>query len=230
MSSFEMNLNLDYMEEKLRVVPGYVEAFKKTFGGDITRERVAMAIAAFERTLISVNAPLDKYLRGDVSALSADAGKGLEIFTGKGKCIECHNGPVLSDDKFHALSVPENPEHQGDERITATRRFVAKINNYPDSKNLEEDPGRYLITKDRKDWKAFRTPTLREISRTGPYMHNGVMTSLDEVIEFLNKGGGKENTVLKPLGLSNEEKRQLKVFMLEALSGDDIKVSSPVIP
>ncbi|MGO9377257.1 MAG: cytochrome-c peroxidase, partial [Dissulfurispiraceae bacterium] len=79
MSAFEMNLNLDYLEEKLRVVPEYVEAFKKIFGGDITRERVAMAIAAFERTLVSVNAPIDRYLKGDMSALSADAIKGYEI-------------------------------------------------------------------------------------------------------------------------------------------------------
>jgi cytochrome c peroxidase len=230
MSSFEMNLNHDYMEEKLRVVPEYVESFKKVFGGDITRERVAMAIATFERTLVSANVPLDKYLNGDKSALSSDAQKGLGIFTGKGKCIDCHNGQILSDDKFHALKVPENPEHQGDERITATRRFVAKINNYADFKTLNEDPGRYLITKDAKDWKAFRTPTLREISKTAPYMHNGVFAALGEVIDFFNNGGGKGNAVLKPLGLDSEEKRLLKIFLIEALSGEEIKIASPVIP
>lgn len=230
MSSFEMNLNHDYMEEKLRVVPEYVEAFNKVFGGDITRERVAMAIAAFERSLNSTNAPLDKYLKGDGSALSDDAKRGLKIFTGTGNCIDCHNGQILSDDKFHALAVPENPEHQKDERITATRRFVAKINNYPDYKTLNEDLGRYLITKNPKDRKAFRTPTLREIGKTAPYMHNGIFATIEEVIDFFNNGGGKGNTALKPLGLSEQEKRQLKVFLIEALSGDDIKMSSPVIP
>jgi cytochrome c peroxidase len=230
MSSFEMNLNHDYMEEKLRIVPEYVEAFNKIFGGDITRERVAMAIAAFERSLVSANVPLDKYLKGDETVLSDDAKKGLEIFTGKGNCIDCHNGQILSDEKFHALAVPENPQHLKDERITATRRFVAKMNNYPDYKTLNEDLGRYLITKNPKDRKAFRTPTLREIGKTAPYMHNGIFATLEEVIDFFDNGGSKENTALKPLGLSKEEKRQLKVFLVEALSGDDIKMSSPVIP
>ena len=162
MSSFEMNLNLDYLEEKLRVVPEYVDAFKKVFGGDITRERVAMAIASFERTLVSVNAPIDRYLKGDKSALSADAIKGYEIFTGKGKCTECHYGVNLSDDKFHALHIPENPDHQKDPRITATRRFVAKVYHYEDYANLSEDPGRYLITKTKKTGRpSGRQPSVK---------------------------------------------------------------------
>jgi cytochrome c peroxidase len=230
MSSFEMNLNLDYLEEKLRVVPEYVAAFKQIFGGDISREGVAMAIAAFERTLVSVNAPLDRYLNGDRSALSEDAKKGYELFTGKGKCTECHYGVNLSDDKFHALNIPENPEHLKDPRITATRRFVAKVYHYDEYVTLNEDPGRYLITKDKKDWKAFRTPTLREIAKTAPYMHNGIFATLDEVIEFIDSGGGKGNVALKPLGLSVDEKRQIKRFLIEALSGEDISLIYPLIP
>ncbi len=230
MSSFEMNLNLDYLEEKLRVVPEYVNAFQKVFGGDITRERVAMSIAAFERTLISANAPIDRYLKGDLSALSEEARKGFDIFTGKGKCTECHYGVNLSDDKFHALNIPENPDHRKDPRITATRRFVAKVYHYSDYANLSEDPGRYLITKDKKDWKAFRTPTLREVARTAPYMHNGIFATLDEVIDFINGGGGKENTEMKPIGLDPAEKKQLKTFLLEALGGEEIVITSPAIP
>ncbi len=230
MSSFEMNLNLDYLEEKLRVVPEYVNAFQKVFGGDITRERVAMSIAAFERTLISANAPIDRYLKGDLSALSEEARKGFDIFTGKGKCTECHYGVNLSDDKFHALNIPENPDHRKDPRITATRRFVAKVYHYSDYANLSEDPGRYLITKDKKDWKAFRTPTLREVARTAPYMHNGIFATLDEVIDFMNGGGGKENTEIKPIRLDPAEKKQLKTFLLEALGGEEIVITSPAIP
>jgi cytochrome c peroxidase len=109
-------------------------------------------------------------------------------------------------------------------------RFVAKVYHYKDYRDLKEDPGRYLITKNNKDWKAFRTPTLREIAKTGPYMHNGVFNSLDEVIDFFNTGGGKGNKHLKPLGLSPEEKRQLKVFMEEALTGEEIKLTYPAIP
>lgn len=230
LSAFEMNQNLDFLEEELRSVPEYVEAFKRVFGGEITREKIAMAIAAFERTLVSKNAPIDRFLNGDKKALSPEAIKGYEIFTGKGKCSECHHGVNLSDDKFYNLGVPENEEIEKDPRIAATRRFVAKVYHYEDYLNLREDPGRYLITKDKKDWKAFKTPTLREVSRTAPYMHNGILKTLDEVIEFFNQGGGRGNTVLKPLGLSEEEKRYLRIFLEEALTGEEIVIKYPEIP
>lgn len=230
MSAFEMNQNLDFLEEELRSVPEYVDAFKKVFGGEITREKIAMAIAAFERTLVSKNAPIDRFLNGDKNALSSEAQKGYEIFMGKGKCSECHYGANLSDDKFYALNVPENPSLLNDPRVTTTVRFVAKVYHYDDYKNLREDPGRYLITKDKKDWKAFKTPTLREVSRTAPYMHNGVFSTIDEVIEFFDRGGGPGNGVLKPLGLTAEEKSNLKTFLIEALRGEDLKIKTPEIP
>jgi len=230
MSAFEMNRNLDFVEEVIRSVPEYVAAFQKVFGGEVTRERMAMAIAAYERTILSVNAPIDKHLKGDATALSDDAKKGLVLFMGKARCGECHFGVNLSDDRFYALNVPENPEHQRDPRIAATRRFVAKVSHYDDYRNLTEDPGRYLVTKDKKDWKAFRTPTLREISRTAPYMHNGIYATLDEVIEFFDKGGGKGNLVLKPLGLSEKEKSYLKTFLTEALTGEVPVITYPKVP
>jgi cytochrome c peroxidase len=230
MSSFEMNLNLDFLEEKIRIVPEYVAAFRKVFGGEATRERIAMAIASFERTLVSSHAPLDRFLAGDTTALSGEARKGYEVFTGKGKCAGCHFGAILSDGGYHALNVPENPQDRKDPRIAATRRFVAKISHYEEYRTLEEDPGRYLVTKDRKDWKAFRTPTLREIAKTAPYMHNGMLATLEDVIEFFNRGGGDGNRALSPLGLTGEEKRALKTFLFEALSGDDIATTVPEIP
>lgn len=230
MSAFEMNQNLDFLEEEIRSVPEYVAAFQKVFGGEVTRERIAMAIAAFERTLASVNPPLDRFLKGDKKALSPEAQKGLAVFTGKGNCVECHFGPSLSDHKFHALNVPENMEQEKDPRVAATRRFVAKVYHYEDYRNLSEDPGRYLITKDKRDWKAFKTPTLWEVSRTGPYMHNGIFSNLDDVIEFFDRGGGLGNTVLKPLKLSKREKVQLKTFLVEALTGEDIAVKPPKMP
>jgi cytochrome c peroxidase len=231
LSPFEMNRNLDYVEEVLRSVPAYVTLFRKTFGNeDITKEQMAMALAAFQRTLISRNAPLDKHLKGDKQTLSADAQKGLEIFRGKGRCTECHHGVNLSDDRFYALNVPENPGFVDDPMVAATRRFVAKINGYKEFKTLDVDPGRYLVTKDKKDWRAFRTPTLRDITRHGPYMHNGIYATLEEVIDFFDRGGGEKNSVLKPLGLSPEEKRQLKVFLAEALTGDEIVVRMPKLP
>lgn len=231
MSAFEMNQNLDFMEEEIRSVPEYVADFTKVFGDpDVTRERVAMAIAAFERTLVSRDALLDRMLAGDTKALTANALQGYRIFVGKGRCAICHYGVNLADDRFHALNVPENPEHQKDPRIAATRRFVAKINHFPEYRTLTEDPGRYLISKDRKDWKAFRTPTLREIANTDPYMHNGIYASLDEVIEFFNNGGGKGNNSLRPLHLTRAEKEQLKAFLEEGLSGRPISFTYPKIP
>ena len=231
MSSFEMNQNLDFIEEEIRSVPEYLKLFKEVFGtDDTTKERIGMSIAAFERSLISRNAPLDSYLNGNKKALSPEAKKGFDIFAGKGKCTECHYGVNLIDDKFHALNVLEHPEFQSDPRVAATRRFVAKLNHYEDFRNLQEDPGRYLITKDKKDWRAFKTPTLRDISKTGPYMHNGVFETLEDVIDFMDQGGGPGNTVLKPLALSSEEKHTLKVFLVEALTGDDINFTYPKIP
>jgi len=230
MSAFEMNKNLDYLEEHIQSVPEYAAEFRKVFGGEVTRERIAMAIAAFERTLISANTPLDKYLEGDVKELSENAKKGLTVFRGKGKCLECHGGADLSDDKFYALNVPENPKLLDEPMVTATMRFVAKVYHYEDYRNLKEDPGRYLISKDKKDWKAFRTPTLRELSKTAPYMHNGVFSTLDEVIDFFDRGGGEGNSVLKPLGLTAEEKRDLKIFLTEALTGEELVINFPKIP
>jgi cytochrome c peroxidase len=231
MSSFEMNQNLDYLEEELREVPEYVESFRRIFGGDIDRQKMAMALAAFQRTLVSKNAPIDRYLAGDEKALSEGARRGLEIFSGKGGCTQCHHGPALSDFGFHTLNVPENPRLEKDPRIAITVRFVAKVSGYEDYKNLHEDPGRFLVTKEKKDWKAFRTPTLREISKTGPYMHNGVFDTLEEVIDFYNGGAGPGNRAgLGPLGLSAGEKHALKTFLVEALMGDDLVIPLPEIP
>jgi cytochrome c peroxidase len=231
MSAFEMNQNLDFMEEEIRSVPEYIAEFTKIFGdGDITRERIAMAIAAFERTLISRDAPLDRLLGGNKNSLSPEALQGYKIFTGKGNCSDCHYGVNLTGDQFHVLNVGENPEHLKDPRIAATRRFVAKVYHFEGYRTLAEDPGRYLITKNRKDWKAFRTPSLREVAATAPYMHNGIYATLDEVIEFFNGGGGKGNTVLKPLQLTPAEKDQLRVFLEEGLTGAPIAFTYPKIP
>ncbi len=231
MSAFEMNQNLDYVEEEVRSVPEYVDEFTVVFGdGDITRQRIGMAIAAFERTLVSRDTQLDRVLQGEKNVLSPEAEKGYALFTGKGRCTQCHYGVGLSDNSFHALQVKENPEHLTDPRIAATRRFVAKINGYAEYRTLAEDPGRYLMTKSSEDWKAFKTPTLRDIAITGPYMHNGVYANLDEVIEFFNAGGGEGNSALQPLHLTGEEKQQLRTFLEQGLAGAPIEFSYPKIP
>ncbi len=230
MSAFEMNQNLDFLEEELRSVPEYVKAFQDTFGGEIDRNKVAMALAAFQRTLVSRDVPLDRYLAGDKEALSREARKGMELFMGKARCVTCHFGPMLTDNGFHANGVPENPKLREDPGAEATMRFVAKVSGYKAYLGLTEDPGRYLVTSEKEDWKAFRTPTLREVARTAPYMHNGVLESLEEVVEFYDKGGGQGNTELVPLGLTGEEKVNLGKFLMEALSGREFVVEYPKVP
>jgi len=233
MSPFEMNRNLDYLEETLKTVPAYVEAFRSIFGGEITRQRVAMAIAAFERTLLSRDTPLDRFLRGDENALTPPQRAGYNLFVGKAGCARCHAGPNLSDERFHNLGVPEDPKTKEDPRVLATARFVGKVSGFPDYRTLEEDPGRFLVTKYPRDWKAFATSPLREVAATAPYMHNGSLATLDDVIDFFDRGGGddpKKSPMLRPLGLSREEKESLREFLAIGLSGGIPPCRPPTLP
>jgi len=233
MSPFEMNRNLDYVEEVLKTVPAYVEAFRSVFGGEITRQRVSMAIAAFERTLLSRDTPLDRHLRGESGALTARQRAGLELFLGKAGCATCHNGPNLTDERFHNLGVPEDPKAKEDPRVLATARFVGKVSGFAEYRTLTEDPGRFLVTRAPEDWKAFATPPLREVASTAPYMHNGALATLDDVIDFYDRGGGgdpKKSPMLRPLGLSREEKESLREFLATGLSGRMPESRPPVLP
>lgn len=233
MSPFEMNRNLDYLEEVLKTVPEYVEAFRSIFGGEITRQRAAMAIAAFERTLLSRDTPLDRHLRGESGALTAKQRAGLDLFTAKAGCSACHNGPNLTDERFHNLGVPDDPKTKEDPRVLATARFVGKVSGFPAYRTMSEDPGRFLVTKDPADWKAFATPPLREVAATAPYMHNGALGTLGEVIDFYDRGGGddpKKSPLLRPLGLSKEEKESLREFLATGLSGGMPNVRPPAVP
>jgi cytochrome c peroxidase len=177
--------------------------------------------------LLTRNAPLDRFLDGDGNALSEEAKRGLAVFTGKGRCTDCHYGVALIDNSFHALEVPDPPEFDDDPRVIATRRFVAKVNHFEEFRTLKDDPGRYLVTKDKKDWRAFRTPTLRDVARTGPYMHNGVYETLEEVVDFFDAGAAEG---LEPLNLTAGEKTDLVVFMQEALTGEDLGIRPPRVP
>jgi len=233
MSAFEMNQNLDFVEEELKEVPEYVRAFMDVFGGEITRERIGMALASFQRSIVSKNAPVDKYLNGDKGALTGEQRKGYDIFTGKGKCTACHNGPNLTDNKFYNIGVPDDPAVVNDPRVSATRRFTAKVSGFKGYRTLMEDPGRYLVTKEQSDWKAFKTPSLREVAATAPYMHNGIFGTLSDTIEFFNRGGGDDpnkTPVLKPLHLTDEEKNALEAFLKQGLSGDLVRVTMPEVP
>ncbi len=230
-SPFEMNQDLDFLEEELSSVPAYRESFRTVFGkGGITRDRITGALAAFERTLISRKTPLDRYLQGEKTALSEAALRGLAIFQGKGKCLRCHSGPLLTDEKFYPLLVPEKRGEARDPAVAVSLRYLAKKMGVKGEEALDVDPGRFSVSQKKEDFRAFRTPPLREVARTAPYMHNGAFGTLEEVIDFFDQGGGAGNTVLSPLGLTEQEKSDLAVFMREGLTGEVIMLPPPKLP
>ncbi len=218
-----MNLDGRIMLERLKQFPFYVERFNKTLGGEPSFGRTLKAIAAFERTLVSKNVPFDE------GTLSEQARQGLELFKGKAGCIRCHNGPYFSDGKAHNLGVAHNPEIVQDPLRHIALRSFSKFLGVPGFERLGEDPGHFTVSKDPADWGSIVTPTLRELVTTAPYMHNGTIGTLAEVVELYDRGGGEapnKSSLLKPLGLSAEERGALVAF-LESLSGDPIVVERP---
>jgi cytochrome c peroxidase len=193
----EMGNTHDAIVTKIKAVTGYRPLFAKAFGSEeITIDRIAMAIANFERTVFSGNAPYDKYKRGDKKAMTADQVRGMNVFFTKAKCDRCHEGANFTLNMYANLGVGSDK---------------------PDA-----DVGRFAVTKNPADWGLFKTPTLREIEKTGPYMHDGSLKTLDEVVEFYNKGGVKNKNLdenMKPLNLTDQEKKDLVAFM-KALSGE----------
>lgn len=204
-SPTEMNQDLDRLESELNAIPGYVVQFQRVFGSSITRQTIAKALAAFERTLISKPSPLDRFLAGDRSALSEEARRGLELFRGDAGCIRCHNGPLLSDGKFYRLGLSR------------------------------KDKGRGAVTGRPRDAFRFRTPSLREISRTAPYMHDGSLKTLDSVVTFYYRGvstttpDGLPLDVKPLLGNSFSQISDIVAF-LKSLSSEPLKVLPPKLP
>ena len=189
--------NYDEMVAKMKKMPGYRKLFQEVFGGEITIQDVGRAVASFQRTVLSGNSAVDKYdIGGDQNALSDSAKRGLELFRGKARCTRCHSGFNFTDEKFHNLGI-----------------------GWDDNK---VDLGRYMETKNPEDIGAFKTPTLREIARTAPYMHDGRFKTLEEVVKFYNQGGVKnphqDNTII-PLEMTDDEQQDL-VAMLKSLNGE----------
>lgn len=202
----EMGETLENVVRKLNAIPGYKRQFQEVFHSDVTTDGIAKAIAAFERTIVSGPSPYDRFLQGDKKALSAEALRGMEIFNGKGTCVACHNGPLFSDQSFHNLGIGMNA--------------------------AKPDIGREAVTKDPKDRGKFKTPGLRNVANTYPYMHDGQTPTLEAVVELHNKGGipnSNLDPLVKPLGLTDTEKKDLVAF-LKALTGPEPVVSAPKLP
>ena len=190
-------VNYDVMIAKMKKIPGYNPLFLQAFGEDITIGNVGKAIASFQRTVLSGNSPADKFDQGgEAGAISQDAQRGLLLFRDKARCTKCHSGFNFTDEKFHNLGI-----------------------GWDDNK---VDLGRYMVTKNAEDIGAFKTPTLREISRSAPYMHDGRFKTLEEVVNFYNKGGVKnphQDPLILPLELTDQEKSDLLAF-LRTLNGE----------
>ena len=192
---------------KIAKIKGYQEEFQKVFGTGVSLQGIAEAIAAYERTIISTNSAFDKFVLGDQQAMGEDAQRGMALFKGKGRCILCHNDFNFTDNRFHNLGVPQVGP-------------------------MEEDLGRYYVTLRERDKGAFKTPTLRSITESAPYMHDGAFKTLEEVIDFFDKGGNANpqlSPLMKPLGLAPQEKADLVAF-LKALTGEPIPFEFPKLP
>lgn len=202
----EMGETLENVVGKLNAIAGYRTGFREVFGGEVTTDGIAKAIAAFERTVLSGPSPYDRYVAGDRNAMPAAAIRGLRIFNGKARCRTCHGGSMLSDQGFHNIGVGMDRD--------------------------APDIGRQAVTKDPRDRGRFKTPSLRNVALTWPYMHDGSARTLADVIEWYDRGGLPNPTLdvfIVPLELSDAEQRDLEAF-LEALTGTLPKIPRPALP
>jgi cytochrome c peroxidase len=203
----EQNLPLEELERRVASIPGYRALFEQSFPGEgVTRATIAKAIASFERTVLSTESPFDRWCRGDAPAISTAAQRGFTLFQGKAQCTLCHQGFNFSDGAFHNIGLAKRGE--------------------------SEDLGRFSQVPIRSAKGAFKTPTLRDVALTAPYMHDGRYPTLLEVIDHYDRGGDVTENVspdMKTLGLSADEKRDLIEF-LRSLTGEPMDVMLPRLP
>jgi len=218
----EMNGHIDLAAGKIAKIKGYEILFEKAFGDrSVSKDRISKAIAAFERTVKSGTSKFDQFIDGKADVYSNDELMGLHLFRTKAQCMNCHSSGYFSNNQFENIG---------------TSLLGSK----------EEDLGRYLLTKTPEDAGKFRIPGLREVARTGPWMHNGSMTTLTEVIQFYSKGNPehsqKRSTIhngitltseksgfVRLLDLTDEEISQLEAF-LRTLSSKPGRVPIPALP
>jgi cytochrome c peroxidase len=207
LSPDEHNLTVESLEARVRGIPGYAPLFDKAYPGEgVSAGTIGKAIASFERTVVSGDSPFDHWQRGDESAVSESVKRGFTLFTGKAQCALCHQQPNFTDDGFHNIGLKGNGE--------------------------SEDAGRFEQRKVKVLKGAFKTPTLRDISLTAPYMHNGLYRTLEEVVDHYDRGGDVADNLspnIHPLNLSAQEKADLVAFM-KSLTGTPLVVQVPTLP
>jgi cytochrome c peroxidase len=205
LSPANMNMPEKALIDRLTAIPGYVDAFDDAFGkGEITRRKIELALATFERLIVSGEAPFDRWIKGNETAIDASAKRGFDLFVGKAKCIACHSGWAFTDASFHDIGSANN----GD---------IGRGSLFPTSTKL-----RY----------AFKTPTLRDVARRAPYMHDGSINTLEAVVELYDRGGierPSRSELIFPLGLNKNEKADLIEF-LHTLNGASELAPVPTFP
>jgi cytochrome c peroxidase len=194
---------------RLTRIPGYVEAFSQAFPGvrpeeAVSRPRIEQALATFERTIIASKAPFDRWIEGDETAIGASAKRGFVLFNGKAGCANCHEGPSFTDFSFHDIGI-------------ASEDDIGRGRLFPTSVKLRH---------------AFKVPTLRDVARRAPYMHDGSIATLEAVIDIYNTGGidrPSRSELIRPLGLSAIEKHDLIAF-LNILTGEPTHFEVRTLP
>ncbi len=200
-----MNLPEKTLIERLSAIPGYVTAFDAAFGkGDITRPRIEQALATFERSIVSKEASFDRWIAGNEAAIGSAAKRGFVLFNGKANCAACHSGWAFTDASFHGIGVAQNND-------------IGRGRLFPSSVKLQY---------------AFKTPTLRDAARRGPYMHDGSLATLEDVIDLYNRGGidrPSRDDQIHQLNLPQTDKADLIAF-LQTLNSRPEAVSMPPLP
>lgn len=190
-NSLEMGLEISEAVARLAAEPSYPAEFREAFGREPNAEDLARALASYVRTILSGDSRYDRFVAGAVEALDATERLGLEVFRGKGNCVTCHLGPNLTDERFHNTGV-----------------------GYKDGRFA--DDGRFAISGRESDRGAFKTPTLRNVAQTAPYMHDGSLATLEDVIDDYDSGGTQNPNLdreIRKLGLTDAEKAALAAFM-----------------
>lgn len=203
-AAVEMDQNLDELVKELKAISGYVTLFNEAYPQlGVSKEAIAKAISSFERTIVSTDSKYDRWLKG-MDTMSKNEVRGFQLFNGKARCNLCHMGFNFTDNGFHNIGLPNN-----------------------------HDEGRYKIKPIKVLKGAFKTPTLRDIALTAPYMHNGEFATLAQVISHYNSGGklnmGNLSPTLKPLSLTKQEQTDLHSFLL-SLTGDAREITFPQLP
>lgn len=231
------NRSLDEVVTRIGAIPEYAREFQQVFASVVTIDGIAKALAAFERTLVSANSPLDRYLAGDLSAMSEEARSGMILFRGKARCGVCHafnqnfaafgTFPFLTDMNYRNTGIAANYDGFGTlaRRAMNAARESDGVSSEVAKHERAAELGRFLISGNTLDVGAFRTPSLRNVGLTAPYFHDGSAATLEDVVRYYVKGGNQNpnrDWQLEPVALNDEEQRNLVEF-LKALTSDDAR-------